>query len=106
MVYKFTKNIYDIWIPIHLKRICSVIDDIPSDLNFEVSQQSEPGESGLSQVLGSHNIFEQTSYNAASLKENDDQSSRIVSRHITPEPLLSHEIEEEVLENPKKRGRK
>ncbi|KAF4628751.1 hypothetical protein G7Y89_g9402 [Cudoniella acicularis] len=46
--YKFTKNVYDIWMPTHLKRICSVIDKLLSDLNFEVSQQSEPGESGLS----------------------------------------------------------
>lgn len=36
-----SKNVYDIWMPMHLKRICSAIDDIPSDLNFEVSQQSE-----------------------------------------------------------------
>ncbi|TGO31756.1 hypothetical protein BHYA_0417g00020 [Botrytis hyacinthi] len=104
--YKFTKNVYDIWMPTHLKRICSVIDDLPSGLNFEVSQQSEPGEFGLSQGLESHNVFEQTSYDAVSLRETDDQSSRIVSRHITPELLLSHEIEEGVLENPKKRGRK
>ena len=44
--YKFTKNIYDIWMPAHLKRICSVIDDLPPDLDFEVSQESELGESG------------------------------------------------------------
>jgi hypothetical protein len=47
--YKFTKNVYDIWMPTHLERICSVIDELPPDLDFEVSQQSEPGESGLSQ---------------------------------------------------------
>ncbi|KAF7955067.1 uncharacterized protein EAE97_000326 [Botrytis byssoidea] len=98
--YKFTKNIYDIWMPIHLKRICSVIDDIPSDLNFEVSQQSEPGESGLSQGLGSPNSLEQTSYDTMSFKEADDQSSR-----ITSDTLPSLELEEGVPENPKKRGR-
>jgi hypothetical protein len=26
--YKFTKNVYDIWMPTHLKRICSVIDEL------------------------------------------------------------------------------
>lgn len=36
--YKFTKNIYDVFMPKHLKRICSVIDKIPADINFEVSQ--------------------------------------------------------------------
>ncbi|MCJ1385866.1 hypothetical protein MMC17_008990 [Xylographa soralifera] len=35
--YKFTKNVYDIWMPNHYKLICSAIDDIPPDMNFEVS---------------------------------------------------------------------
>ena len=29
--YKFTKNVYDTWMPKHLDRIRSVIDDLPSD---------------------------------------------------------------------------
>ena len=41
IAYKFTKNVYDIWMPTHLQRICSVIDKIPLNLNFKVSQQSE-----------------------------------------------------------------
>lgn len=39
--YKFTKNVYNVWMPEHFKRICSVIDNLPPDLNFELSQQSE-----------------------------------------------------------------
>ena len=35
--YKFTKNVYNNWMPGHFKRICSAIDDIPSDINFELS---------------------------------------------------------------------
>ena len=35
--YKFTKSIYDVWMPDHYKLICSAIDDIPVDLNFGVS---------------------------------------------------------------------
>ncbi|PQE03663.1 phosphatidylserine decarboxylase protein [Rutstroemia sp. NJR-2017a BBW] len=54
--YKFTKNVYDIWMPTHLKRICSVIDDLPLDLDFEVLQQTEPGESGLPQDLEIHSL--------------------------------------------------
>jgi hypothetical protein len=34
---KFAKNVYDIWVPAHFKRICSVIDKLPPDLHFEVS---------------------------------------------------------------------
>jgi hypothetical protein len=52
--YKFTKNVYDMWMPTHLKRICSVIDELPPNIDFEVSQESELGESGLSQGLERH----------------------------------------------------
>ena len=38
--YKFTKNVYDIWMPIQYKRICSAIDELPSDINFNLSQSS------------------------------------------------------------------
>jgi hypothetical protein len=67
--YKFTKNVYDIWMPTHLKRIYLVINKLPSDLNFKVSQQSELGESGLSQGLESHHLSDQSSHDAASLLE-------------------------------------
>lgn len=39
--YKFVKNVYDIWMPTHFKRICSVIDELPADLQFDLSSQSE-----------------------------------------------------------------
>jgi hypothetical protein len=35
--YKFIKSVYDIWMPIHLKRICSVLDELPPDLDFELA---------------------------------------------------------------------
>lgn len=41
MIYKFTKNVYDKHKSTLFKRICSVIDDLSADINFEVSQQSE-----------------------------------------------------------------
>jgi hypothetical protein len=46
--YKFTKNVYDIWMPAHLKRICSAIDQFPANIDFGVSlftsnaSESEP----------------------------------------------------------------
>jgi hypothetical protein len=52
--YKFTMNVYNIWIPTHLNRICSAIDDLP--LDFKVLLQSEAGESGLSQGLESPSL--------------------------------------------------
>lgn len=36
--YRFTRNIYDKFVPIHLNRICAAIDQLPADLDFEVSQ--------------------------------------------------------------------
>lgn len=54
--YKFTKNVYDVWMPTHLQRTCSAINQLPSNLDFEVSEapgvQSEEA-TGLSQDMGS-----------------------------------------------------
>jgi hypothetical protein len=87
--------------PTHLKRICSVIDTLP---NFEVSQQSEPGESGLSQVLESHNLLEPSNQDASSrLEEADSQSSRI--EDVTPETSVSQRIEGKAFKKVKKRAR-
>jgi hypothetical protein len=49
--YRFTKNVYDTWMPTHFENICSAIDQLPSDLNFDVPPLSEA--TGLSQDLES-----------------------------------------------------
>lgn len=52
--YTFTKNLYDIWMPAHFKRICSAIDDLPAEQGFESSLALGPYVSettGLSQSL-------------------------------------------------------
>lgn len=104
--YRFTKNIYDIWMPTLLKRICSVIDKLPPDLDFEVLEQSEPGESGLSQGLESHPLSGQLSHDAASMLEDvDSQSSRIDLRDVTPDTSLSQRIDGKAFKRPKKRAR-
>jgi hypothetical protein len=90
--YKFTKNVYDIWMPTHFKRICSVIDELPSDINFELSQQSElefPEASGLSQELESHHLLQQSITDSTSLLEELDSqsslgSSQDMSSNTTP----------------------
>lgn len=54
--YKFTKSVYDIWMPTHFKRICSAVDQLPSSLDFQVSDEpgAQPDEAtGLSQDMGS-----------------------------------------------------
>ena len=57
MAYQFTKNVYDIWMPKHFETICSAIDQLPSELNFDVPPLSEA--SGLSQDFGQSSIAEQ-----------------------------------------------
>ncbi|KAL7919229.1 hypothetical protein ACQKWADRAFT_323180 [Trichoderma austrokoningii] len=56
--YKFSKNIYDIWMPAHFKRLCSAIDKIPADIDFNVPPL--PLNSGLSQDLESYRLSEPT----------------------------------------------
>ena len=91
--------------PTHFKRICSVIDALPSDVDIEASQQSEPGESGLPQGLESHHLSDQTSHDALSLEEADSQSNRVDSRDVTPDTSQSQRIEGGAFKKPKKRGR-
>ena len=57
--YKFVKNVYDLWLPKHFERICSVIDMLPADMNFDVSEQDQElasSRSGLSQHLEDHSL--------------------------------------------------
>ena len=92
--------------PTHLKRICSVIEELSPDLDLEVSQQSEPGESGLSQGLESHHLSDLSSHDAASLlEEADSQSSRVGSRDITPDTSLSQRIDGKAVKKPKRTAR-
>ncbi|KAK1087450.1 hypothetical protein LTR48_002573 [Friedmanniomyces endolithicus] len=50
--YRFTKNVYDVWMPTHFARISSVIDELSPDIAFQVSERSNSRVSeatGLSQ---------------------------------------------------------
>ncbi|KAH0494640.1 hypothetical protein TgHK011_001255 [Trichoderma gracile] len=50
IAYRFIKNVYDVWMPAHFESICSAIDQLPSDLDFDVPPLSIA--TGLSQDLG------------------------------------------------------
>jgi hypothetical protein len=61
-------NVFDLWVPDHFQRICSAIDMLPTDLNFEVSDLSEPQRSilelssirsGLSQQLEVYSLADE-----------------------------------------------
>jgi hypothetical protein len=84
--YKFTKNLYHTWMPTHFKRICSAIDDLPSELDFDVS--SLPQDSGLSQDLESHHLS-QSLAESASQARGDLSHSDIGD--ITPNTSLTQQ---------------
>ena len=97
--YKFTRNVYDLWMPTHLKRICSVIDNLPPNIDFEV------GESGLSQGLENYQLSGYPSQDAESLPEEaGSQASRISSREVAPHTSVSERVEARVSKKPRKRG--
>ena|SRR5437762_1952554 len=58
--HKFTKNVYDIWVPTHFKRICSVIDKLLPNLDFKFSHNpSYSFPSRLSYALQFSNLRQQ-----------------------------------------------
>ena len=90
MIYGFTKNVYDIWIPIHLKRICSVIDELPPDIDFGLSQSASfPHDLDLPSS-------QQSNTESTSLpEESNSQSSLIASQDITTDTSFSQRTERE-----------
>jgi hypothetical protein len=85
--YKFTKNLYDVWMPTHFKRLCSVIDELPRDPNFSVSPLS--GGTRLSQVFESYHLSRLNPDSASVLQKDDSQASLPGSQDATPNTSLS-----------------
>ena len=105
--YKFTKNVYDVWMPIHRKRICSVIDQLPPNVDFEVAQGSElqfPEASGLSQELGDL-LSEPSNFESASGASQDDSELVPIIPHTdtpdTSDTSLSQGKDQAALKRPK-----
>ncbi|KAL2410554.1 hypothetical protein ABEF91_000161 [Exophiala dermatitidis] len=97
--YKFTKNVYDTWMPAHFKRLCTAIDGIPPDIHFEVSEESDlqfPSSSGLSQGLESHHLSD--------LETTGDEELRLLDpQEVTPGTSVSKTSEQATFKKPKKR---
>ncbi|KAL9116380.1 MAG: hypothetical protein Q9187_007097 [Circinaria calcarea] len=86
--YKFTRNIYDVWMPQHFRRICSAIDQIPAGVNFDVSgsELQFPDDSGLQLSLELDTHLSQQS-NAESESESapeEDDDAIVGSQPTTP----------------------
>lgn len=93
--YKFTKNVYDVWMRTHLERICSVIDRLPSDLNFEVPQESklQPAEaSGLSQEIGA--LLSEASNVESASNQDDSEPTPIIPQTDTTDTSVSQVVKD------------
>lgn len=76
--YRFVKNVYDLWMPGHLDRIRSAINQLPSGVDFDVPSISEG--TGLSQPLESHHLDAEP---ASEPKEN--QPTHAERQVVTPD---------------------
>jgi hypothetical protein len=97
--YKFTESVYSVWMPAHFKRLCSVIDAIPPDIHFELSEESElqfASSSGLSQGLESHHLSE-------SVATDTDELRPLEPQEVTPDTSITQESEQAMFKKPKKR---
>lgn len=97
--YKFTKSVYDTWMPTHFDRLCSAIDAIPPDIHFEVSEESELHftlSSGLSQGLKRQHLSE-------SGVTDDDERRLLDPQEMTLETSVTQTSQQATFKKPKKR---
>ena len=78
--YKFIKNVYEVWMSSHFKRLCSTVNQISIDLDFSVSQLSQSFE--LSEDLERHNLSRSSQPDSQS-QENSQQSIDDNARDFT-----------------------
>ena len=105
--YKFTKNVYEIWMPKHFEKICSAIDAFPSDMSFDLSQQSElnfPEQSGLSQDFGAHSLAQSSIGSGSAQGQPDDQSTVAEATDVTPNTSLNDANDGRRFKRPRKLG--
>jgi hypothetical protein len=84
--YKFTRNVLDIFYPIHHERICSAANQLPNPEDFAVESFSQQS-------------------NLGSFEQNDSQLTTSYSQETEPE-LPSSQTSEPVFKKPKGRGKK
>lgn len=83
----FTQNVYNLWMPKHLDRIRSIVDEIPSGLDFEVLPLPETSE--LSQDLESRRLTGFLPEPESLSEELGSQSGIVDARNITPDTSVT-----------------
>lgn len=68
--YKFTKNVYNMFMPAHLQRICSAIADLPAGIDFGLLQSAS-----FSQELKPQSSQQSNAKSTSLLEEDDSKSS-------------------------------
>jgi hypothetical protein len=76
--YQFTKNVFDDYSLVLHKRICSAIDDLPADIDFDPSQSASFSQS---ETQSSQQSNIESTY---TLNEDDSQSGAMSSQEVTP----------------------
>ncbi|OAP55760.1 hypothetical protein AYL99_09912 [Fonsecaea erecta] len=84
--YRFTKNVYDAWMPTHLKRICSAVDQLPLSLDFEGSEVPFEEATGLTHDM-ERLLSESSSVDHAS--QDEDEPKSVISQAATPNTSIS-----------------
>ncbi|KHN95003.1 uncharacterized protein MAM_07230 [Metarhizium album ARSEF 1941] len=84
--YRFTKNVYELWMPSHFKRICSAIDQLPADLDFDNLSPS----TGLSQDLQSQHLAQLDANLDLLHTERGSQSGNPEQEKATPSTLFTN----------------
>lgn len=87
--YKFTRNIYDVWMPRHFERICSAIEEIPPDVSFAMSESELhfTEQPGLSQDVSAYSIAP-SSGDSRSVQAQGTRSSVLDNPSSTPSTSL------------------
>jgi len=107
--YRFTKNVYDNWMPKHFERICSAIDQIPADISFSVSHSElnyTEQSSGLSQDLSTYSIAQSSAGSASADVHGDAQSSVDQEPNVTPTTSVTGREFKKPRKETARRGRK
>ncbi|KAI9799450.1 MAG: hypothetical protein M1825_004550 [Sarcosagium campestre] len=91
--YRFTRNVYDVFYPLHLERILAVLDQLPDPAVFAVPPLSQ------SQSQAS-------TAGAGSVEQEDGESAPSFSQQSQPGivPLSSSQAEEPVFKKPRAKG--
>jgi hypothetical protein len=82
--------------------MCSVTDELPPNINIEVSELQALVASELSQVFENQSLIQQSNLDASSLVGNND-SQLSLAGSITPNTSLSHGTEQGGFKKPNKR---